>query len=879
MTVVDGRWPFAGRDTETASVKAVFSDESGSGAVLVGPSGVGKTTIAQQVGSSLSQHFEHIYLRGSAAHATTPYGALNVLLAELEEETARSPLLVLSGLQRMFDGNAAKRPTLMHIDGVEEIDELSATVIAHLARVGAVRLLMTCEDLLSAPGEFFDLWKDGVLKRFDIQPLTLDAATELLTGALGAPISRSAAQDIWSSSGGIPKYLQMATKADLLSGHLFSRDGVWVSRDASRPESSRSLTGWTAARLAALPAGDRAVAEVLAVAGRLPVGVLLNAVPASSLDALQSDGVVTLELGSAPLVRLTYEVVADVVRGQLLSTAGREALQTVSALRDEADIPAQGRTALAIWALDHGSVLDVADLVALARRANDHRVEGAAERLLDAIPAARSTGSARIERTRQLWIDGRIAEALATVEALLSTDLADSMPLQDWVDARLFAAPLRARTHGREHEAEVLLDDAMARLDSEPASDDVVELRARVVVVRLELQVFEGEFDRVRDIAPKILAACADDLRWNVKVRSILSVVQATMGAQEQAVSISRNVMSRLANSDSSPFDREVALAHLYESLLMAGYWSECLDLAADQGDQSSALLFGGSPSEFAEGVLLAYLGRSSAALEKLIPAISQFRIRDRHGFLPLAEAAAAYAQVLESAPDAAEDHLRAIDLSSRRYSWHLREAVRYFSLLAEAWLDTPEVIATEFMEHALELGGRGYRGVELFFLSQAVQLGRREAIDSLAASAAVAEGPFARLSEDFASGLTARDPGALKEVARRAVDAGNYNLAGDIASLSIEHLEDGDDPMIRVHSEQILRKTSTPARRHVRRKLLSERERAIARKVAQGVPNKEIAQQEHISPRTVEGHVHQIMSKLGLSSRKQLSLIFGQPQ
>jgi DNA-binding NarL/FixJ family response regulator len=48
---------------------------------------------------------------------------------------------------------------------------------------------------------------------------------------------------------------------------------------------------------------------------------------------------------------------------------------------------------------------------------------------------------------------------------------------------------------------------------------------------------------------------------------------------------------------------------------------------------------------------------------------------------------------------------------------------------------------------------------------------------------------------------------------------------------------------------------------------------------VAQGVPNKEIAQKEHISPRTVEGHVHQVMSKLGLSSRKQLALIFGQQQ
>jgi DNA-binding NarL/FixJ family response regulator len=56
---------------------------------------------------------------------------------------------------------------------------------------------------------------------------------------------------------------------------------------------------------------------------------------------------------------------------------------------------------------------------------------------------------------------------------------------------------------------------------------------------------------------------------------------------------------------------------------------------------------------------------------------------------------------------------------------------------------------------------------------------------------------------------------------------------------------------------------------------ILSERERKIARFVARGASNKVIAEAEHVSVRTVEGHVHQILTKLGLSSRKQLALIF----
>ena len=881
MTAVDGRWPFAGRDREIAGIDAVLAENSSRGVVLVGPSGVGKTMIAQQV---LARHPDHIYLRGSAAHSTTPYGALNVLLAELDEDTARSPLLVLSALQRMFDGSAGKRRTLMHIDGVEDIDELSATVIAHLARVGAVRLLVTCEDLLRAPGEFFDLWKDRVLERFDIQPLNLDAATTLLSAALGAPISRSAAHELWSASSGNAKYLQLATKADVTSGHLLLRDGVWVSRDAPHPGSGRSVTDWTTAKLAALPAGDRAVVEVLAVAGRVPVTVLLEAVPAGSLDKLQCEGMVGLEVVGVPLVRLTHEVCADIVRSQLLSPGGRTALEILSALQGDAAMPVQTRIALAGWMLTQRAVLEVDHLVELACLANDHRIEGAAARFLDAIPSSAVGSSALLQRTRQLWIDGLLPEALATVDALVQdallqaegADDVDTIPLQDWAEARLFAARLCVRTAGREYDAHGLVDDVVARLGREPASPTVSGLQGQADLLRMELHVFEGQFDLVCERAPEMIARWAEDARWNVRIRSLLGVAYAATGRQDQAVTIARKVTARLADTPSDPFDREVTSAHLYEVLFMAGHWETCLRLAGNQNGQPAVLLFGGSPSEFAEGVLLAYLGRSRDALVKLLPAISQFRIRDRHGFLPLAQAAAAYAQVLEDAPDAAEDHLRNIDLTDQRYSWHLREAVQYFTLLTEAWLDTPDIIATKFLERAVVLGGKGYHGVELFYLNQAVQLARREAAPLLAAAAAASEGTAARLSANFAGALTARDPGALEEVAREALDRGNYNLAGDIAALSIEHLDETDDPMIRVHAEQILRRTSTPARRHVRRKLLSERERAIARLVARGVPNKEIAQQEHISPRTVEGHVHQIMSKLGLSSRRQLALVFG---
>ncbi len=63
------------------------------------------------------------------------------------------------------------------------------------------------------------------------------------------------------------------------------------------------------------------------------------------------------------------------------------------------------------------------------------------------------------------------------------------------------------------------------------------------------------------------------------------------------------------------------------------------------------------------------------------------------------------------------------------------------------------------------------------------------------------------------------------------------------------------------------------PRRRDLRPAGLTEREIEVARLVAAGLSNREIARRLVISPRTAEHHVQHVYAKLGVSSRAAVAL------
>lgn len=77
-------------------------------------------------------------------------------------------------------------------------------------------------------------------------------------------------------------------------------------------------------------------------------------------------------------------------------------------------------------------------------------------------------------------------------------------------------------------------------------------------------------------------------------------------------------------------------------------------------------------------------------------------------------------------------------------------------------------------------------------------------------------------------------------------------------------------------HAQALFPRTRQPSPHRLTKKTfegLTQRERAVAALIARGKSNREIADLLVVAPRTIETHVHSILSKLGFTSRAQIAV------
>ncbi|MBG6224118.1 DNA-binding CsgD family transcriptional regulator/type II secretory pathway predicted ATPase ExeA [Arthrobacter sp. CAN_A2] len=865
--VARGTWPLVGRSAETDRVTDALRATESSGVLLVGAAGQGKTAVARHAVNALSSKQQILYIRGSSLGAPMAYSALTVLLVDLDDEVARNPLVLLTALQTLFTRMPGGRPVVV-VDNVEDLDPESATALAHLASTESVRLVVITEQIPSTPEPFLELWRNQVLVRVDIEPLTFEQTRDLLREVLGGDVSRALAVAMWRASDGKAGNLRTLVPLALETGQMGRRDGIWT-QSHERPGNGVPGAGIGTSTLDAATGVARTALALLSVLEGLPVRMLLHHIPRDEVDALQQRGLIRVQWGDEPTAVIAEPFAATSFRTALARSPEPAILDALDEVERCEDLPPTSDVVLTEWLLDAGAVVPDQRLLRAAKHANQLALPRAARRVLAALDDWRQHPAGVIEYAR------------------LPLDHADARAVRSAIDTLLQDPDLTpaCRTALR-------LEDARTRLRHAPVDDALLErlrlceadcsavqgedrghLGAELTLLRLELGLLEGRYSDVIRDASCLTASILDPSSAAVRAKGLLMIALAATGRHERA-DVLAEVLAQSPYAASHPRDQEEAHRGAVLSLALAGRLDEALErlrgVSSSQRDIQDEVW-----AEGLAGILLAGAGRSREALRLLLPAMAELGMEDRSGMLPAAEAAAAYAYALDGQDDAARGYLDDGRRRGRHNRWPAGRMVDYFSVLTAALLDDQESSAQAMLRSANAERALGGKGLELLFLLQAVRLGEASVAHRLLVRSGELPGPLAHLGHLFSKGVLAQDPALLLEAAEAALTAGHHDLAGSSSLLAVQLRARDDDPLIFVRAEQILRQTSVERRRSLTRQALTERERAVARMVARGASNKDIAAAEHLSIRTAEGYVHRAMAKLGVHNRKQLRSVF----
>lgn len=312
-----------GRDAELRRIDelAVHVRAEGTGAVALvsGATGIGKTTLARQVGTvAAAQGLWVLEGRADRLNQNLPYSPLVEAfrgglsrLAEAEARALLGRLPPLAGLfpglgipdpepladpgldrarlfeavLRLVDRMSRRRPLLLLLDDLHWFDSASRQLMAYLGRdLPELPVLLVATyrtEEAEASDQLLALLRTlrGTAVSVDVRlpPLDADAVGELARRRLGGEPPPGLADLLVARSAGVPLFAELLLDSFLDAGSLVRRRGAWElsgDRDVPLPDLLRDAV---AERLARVPARQHRLLELLAVGGaRIPEEVLVR---------------------------------------------------------------------------------------------------------------------------------------------------------------------------------------------------------------------------------------------------------------------------------------------------------------------------------------------------------------------------------------------------------------------------------------------------------------------------------------------------------------------------------------------------------------------------------------------------------------------------
>lgn len=849
-------WPFVGRTSELAGVDAGLR---GRGAVVLGSAGVGKSRLVEQALSRVDQT-GHALVRvfGTAAASGIPLGAFAAVLPQ-ENRLGQSLRRDIEALRAM----AGARRLVLAVDDAHLLDETSIALLEQLLlHEGAAALLSMRTEAVEAPLRRF-AGAEG-FARVEVAELTAPETSDLLRTALDGPVLRLTARRIFAATKGVPLLIRALLQAGLASGSLRRSRGGWEWLGELVVDAQ--LAEIVEVELGALSTSERHLSELLAFGEPLSMSLLTKLTGEELVESMEARGIVRVRADQAdPEVWLGHPIYAEVIR------AGCPELRTFRRQRElaeavfEAESPRRGDfLRAAVWLLDGGS----------------------------AAPA-------------DFWL-GAAGEAWSTLDTALTTRLARrAVAGGGGIDAIEKLAESLIFGDGPPEAEDMLTELAEAAVE-EADRDRLVYWRAVNLLMGLGdgaaadrvLSALSGSDPAVRLLRCYIDTCTVRTTAALASTRRLLADRNAGAGVHlEAAVLRAQTLLFRGRHLEAAELiDREVMVDQ--EAAVSPWFWhvrgwvragAHLAGLALAETEHTAVSHLDSSRTWNADTHVWAAIaaraarlaGRVEDALRWSLEGSGAAQTGSVGAFDAMCLAEVAHAYGLLGRAEEAEAAL-AIATTSRRDGWLM---VGLDVDIAAPWvaaaagdLERAARLAIATAGRTRRLGASHFEAIALHDVARLTGRATAGSVARLADLAARLDGAEVRVYAAHASALRDRDPAGLERVAVEFEGLGLMLYAAEAeAAAGLTYERDGGSRQAksawgRAHRLRLLCQSAhTPVLDEVPVHELSVREREVARLVAEGLSNREVAERLQVSRRTVENQLYEVYAKLGITDRSDL--------
>lgn len=853
-------WPLTGRDEESTLIAEILATADYRGVVLAGRPGVGKSRLAREVGSAAaSAGWSVRHVAATATGRSVPLGAF----APWTDVDEGAPLAlarrVITALTAEDDG----APLLVVVDDVHLLDELSALVVYQLVLQNSATVIATLRSGHPAPDAVTALWKDGQLRRLELQPLSQGESVDLLSAVLGQPPDRDCAERMWRLTDGNVLFLRQLVEQEQAAGRLVVGGGRcrWIGS----PQVSQSLAELVEHQIGAIPEKVRDVVDLVAVAEPADWTWLTALAEPMALEQAEQRELIRTD-GNAVFVG--HPMYADVRLSQCGPLRLRRLRGQVATVMT-ADTSTTNTVRRGLLWLESDLAPDAQVFSAAATAASSLLDFGLAERLSRAADEAGVGVEARVHLAYNLLMLQKGQDAADVIDSIATEQVPESAFINDII---LRAANLLWTMRSPEESWRVI-DEA---LDTATGTR-----RDQLLAFRANQLALAARPDDVLHTIADVDYAVLDDFGSTIGLCAE-TLALAELGRPTEAVAKATACYEVVDSSHQSSFLGQPLVEFHTFALLVAGHLDDAVQVAEEHLARSS-----GKPST-AKSLAAAIVGMAALGTGDLPRALDNLPVDHAAVNADFVLANSFYrfhvlrAQALAQSGDieAAEAALQSADANQHPTYVYVGST----RLLAEAWLAAVRhqpADARQLARRAATFArDHGQRAREVLCLQAAVQLNDTDVAERLDELATLVDGPRAGLAARYAHALRDADADELDAVSKEFETMGDRLVAADAAGqAATAHRHAGRTGSAMTASSRARRLAvacggaRTPAVEAARIPLpFTQREREIAILVARGLSNREIATASSLSVRTIEGHIYRASCKIGVARRSELA-------